>query len=73
MKSYYGTRIMATVLYGIVALLFAAFFIYMGFAENITVNSARHAHDYVQVQDYTKEIVADARMYQKKQEQKAKA
>ena len=59
MRSFSGIRIVASALYTFVMLLFFLFFIYMGLTENVSVYSARHAHDYHQITDYTVEQVED--------------
>ena len=59
MKSYYGTRVRATAFFGVAVLLFAMFFIYMGFAENVSVASAHHVHEYTHFTDYEKETIVD--------------
>lgn len=49
----------AAILFGIATVLFVAFFFYIGFSENVSIDSARHSHSYTYVQNYTVESVAN--------------
>ena len=59
MKSYYGTRMKATAMYVMIAVLFVAFFVYMGIAERVSVTSVHHVHEYTQFEDYQVKTVVD--------------
>jgi len=43
----------------VVTLLFAAFFVYIGYNENISVYSARLSHSYIRVEDYELTLLED--------------
>ena len=58
MKNKFRTT--CIVLYGIVTVLFLAFFIYMSVFENVSVYSVRHAHSYAAVENYSVEQISDA-------------
>ncbi len=48
----------SVILFGFATVLFTVFFLYLGFCENISVISSRHAHSYTQFENYHKETIA---------------
>ena len=60
MKGFSKMRLLASGLFGVVAMVFFLFFVYMGLTENVSVYSSRHAHDYHTITEYTVEQVSDA-------------
>jgi len=59
-RSFSGIRAAASALYVIAVLLFFSFFIYLGLTENVSVFSARHAHDYHAITEYAVVQTEDA-------------
>ena len=59
MKHKPTSKVVATVMFGAVTLLFFVFFIYMSLCENVSVYQARPFHTMHTVQDYTVETVYD--------------
>ena len=59
-KTKFKLQSISAILFGIATAFFIAFFLYIGFTENISIDSARHSHSYTHVQNYTVDIVPDS-------------
>lgn len=59
MKKFFKPQIMAVTFNTIVAVLFLAFFVYLGHTENVEVYSPRPAHDYATLDNVPMELLQD--------------